>query len=935
MKSPETVTTTLRWIGDWPWFVGVTAATVLAIIAWLLYRKDTGSMRPGFRFVLPLLRSLAVFLIVILIAGPVLHHRKEIGELARLIVLVDGSESMQLADPGMDSGRKIQILERLGMLNPGDVALELPQASAALVEARNLGERTKLAEVMTAEMSKKNITDFAALVANADGLFGKSGKGADQLARFRTELTKPAADLAAREIKSVDDSNRATQDLVKLGEAAGRWSVEVADLFQKSINAEGANPAVKDALAKFDGLARWQRVQTLLLEGKPEKRMLANLGKTFDLQLANLEGDEVKRVWQVSSKDAPVPTALNKPVSSTTNLTSGLSFSVSTADKAGKGAVLLITDGQQNAGESAVEVAKILAGKKMPVFTIGTGSHVAPRDLAIVRTIVPDSVFHEDKVRGEIIIKEEVAAGLPYKITIKDGEKDVLEKPIELISEGKPSRSVPFEFPVKELAAERLKANTEGVKALAVPLDLKVSVSPIDGEKELTNNEGRIRFRAVTQKRKILLVDGRPRWETRYLKNLYQRDEKWEVNAAIAGMRGEAGFIRTSESDLKADASDEAKQRAKEGKFPGTKAELDAYELIIFGEVPKDLLKDEEKRWLADFVGKRGGAIIFLDGARGHLRQYTDTPLGALLPVEYLDKPPTGIQSLGLTSRAAGLAPFALSNEIGSNAETWAKLPLPKSVVGVKPLPGAEVLIDAKTAGEARVPLSVLRTFGAGKVYYHAFDDSWRWRYEVADKYHVKFWNQIAGFVAEEPFATQDQFVSLDAGKLNYEPGAQASIRARIRSGEGKPVDDAAVTAVLSRDGKVAAKIELIPAEGGLYRGKTAALEPGSYEVTIESAAVPEGKIKVRTEFKVEASLNIEKTLLSVNEELLRQISTTSGGQYFREEQMDQVLKLLEPMTAGTVQESESPLLESWWWFALLVLLLTVEWLIRKRVGML
>ena len=933
MKS-ETVTTTLRWIGDWPWSVGVTAAAVLAIAAWLLYRKDTGNMRPGFRFVLPTLRALAVFLIVILLGGPVLHHRRVIGELARLIVLVDGSESMQLADPGMDSGRKIQILERLGMLDPGAVALELPQASAALAEARNLGERTKLADVLTADISKKSIADFAALVATADGLFGKSGKATDQLARFRTELAKPTADLAAREIKSVDDGNRATQDLGKLGEAAGRWSVEVADLFQKSINAEGANPAVKGALAKFDGLARWQRVQALLLEGQPEQRLLANLSKKFDLQLATLEGNEVQRVWQVSSKNAPVPTTLHKPVGSTTNLTSGLSFSVSTADKAGQGAVLLITDGQQNAGESAVEVAKVLAGKKMPVFALGTGSHVAPRDLAIVRTIVPDSVFHEDKVRGEIIIKEEVAAGLPYKITIKDGEKDVLEKPIELISEGKPSRSVPFEFPVKELAAERLKANAGGVKALAVPLDLKVSVSPIDGEKELTNNEARMRFRAVTQKRKILLVDGRPRWETRYLRNLYQRDEKWDVNAAIAGMRGESGFVRTSESDNKEGASDADKERAKEGKFPGTKAELDGYELIIFGEVPKDLLKDEEKRWLADFVGKRGGAIIFLDGARGHLRQYGDTPLGPLLPVEYLDKPPTGLQSLGLTSRAAGLAPFALSNEIGTNAETWAKLPLPKSVVGVKPLPGAEVLIDGEAAG-GRIPLGILRPFGAGKVYYHAFDDSWRWRYEVADKYHVKFWNQIASFVAEEPFAMQDKFVSLDAGKLIYEPGAQVLIRARIRSGEGQPVTDAAVTAVLSRDGQPAAKIELTPAEGGLYRGQTAALEPGSYEVTIESAAVPEGQIKVRTEFRVEASENIERTLLSVNEDLLRQISLTSGGQYFREEQVDQLLKLLEPMTAGTVQESETSLLESGWWFALLVLLLTAEWLIRKRVGML
>jgi len=148
-------------------------------------------------------------------------------------------------------------------------------------------------------------------------------------------------------------------------------------------------------------------------------------------------------------------------------------------------------------------------------------------------------------------------------------------------------------------------------------------------------------------------------------------------------------------------------------------------------------------------------------------------------------------------------------------------------------------------------------------------------------------------------------------------------------------VTDATVTAVLTRDGQRVASIGLTPDEGGLFRGKTAALEAGSYQVEIESAVVPEGQIKVRTEFKVEAKQNMERTLLSVNEDLLRQISLTSGGQYFREEQVDQILKLLEPLSAGNIRESETPLLESKWWFGLLVLLLTGEWLIRKRVGML
>ena len=217
----ESVTTTLRWLGDWPWYAGLTAALALAFAAWWLYRREAGGMRPAFRVLLPALRALAVFLIVVLLAGPVLHHRTVIGELARLIILLDGSESMQLADPGMDSGRKIQILERLGMLEPGAVNLDQPQASAALAEARCLAEGLKAHDAPAAELAKKTAADFAVLVAKADGLFARSSKTAEQLARFRNELATPAAELAARDIKSVDDGKRVTGDLVKLAGRGG------------------------------------------------------------------------------------------------------------------------------------------------------------------------------------------------------------------------------------------------------------------------------------------------------------------------------------------------------------------------------------------------------------------------------------------------------------------------------------------------------------------------------------------------------------------------------------------------------------------------------------------------------------------------------------------------------------------------------------------
>jgi hypothetical protein len=236
-----------------------------------------------------------------------------------------------------------------------------------------------------------------------------------------------------------------------------------------------------------------------------------------------------------------------------------------------------------------------------------------------------------------------------------------------------------------------------------------------------------------------------------------------------------------------------------------------------------------------------------------------------------------------------------------------------------------------------KLPAVVVRPYGAGKVLYQAFDDSWRWRYEVADQHHVRYWNQIADWLAELPFAVRQKLISLDAGALVYRPGDSADIRVRLRDGQGRPVTNAVVDAVLFRDGQRVATIRLTPDEntGGLFRGRTAALEPGSYEVGVESAAIAERDARARTGFRVEPLETGELTQLSLNEDLLRQMSAITGGEYLREENIDRLVELLAPMSQGRVEEADTVLWQSYWWFVPIVMLLTAEWIIRKRFGML
>jgi len=825
----------------------------------------------------------------------------------------------------MDAGRKILILQRLGMLPEGAAPMDLPKAGEALAEAQSLAERARTEQKAPMDQWTAVVRNFAAKLEEARQLSVKAGGDAGRMEAFRRELVEPAAEIARREFKQLDDRARAIQDLTRLVDAAARWQTEWRQRFDKETSALAGqdNSPLQAAFAKFDALPRTQRLQALLMEGgKPT--LLTKFAENHDVRLLALAGAEAIQLWQPGARDAVMPSSLPKPEGEITNLATGIKNSAAAQTSAGHEAMVLFSDGQHNEGESPLEVAKLLAARGVPLFTVGFGSQVRPRDLAVVTVEGPDSVFFKDNVHGTVTLKDDMPPGLPFTVTISDGDKPLWQQ--SLLTEGRGARKLPFDFSIDDAVQERLKAHPNEVEVAGLPLDLKVSVSQVEGDREPANNFGGFRLRAVTQKRRILLLDGRSRWETRYIRNMFERDEQWEVSTVIVGAAaGQTGLARGNQPD----------------RFPDDPALLQSFDLIFFGDVPRAAFsaneKSDELQWIQDFVAKRGGAIIFIDGALGHLKEYAGTPLAPLFPIEWKEAGVRdGITSLQLTPEAARLAPFALANDRSQNAEVWSHLQPPHWLSGASALPGASVLVEA-ALGARKLPAVVYRPFGAGKVLYHAFDDSWRWRYEVADLYHVKYWNQAANWVAELPFAVRDKFVSIDAGGITYRPGESADLRVRLRDGEGRPVTNAAVDAVLTRDGLKIATIRLAADEnaGGLFRGKTASLEPGNYEVAVQSVAIAERDAKARTDFKVEPRATGELTQLDLNEDLLRRMAAATGGEYLREENISRLADLLAPMSQGRVIESDTILWQSYWWFALVVLILTAEWILRKRAGML
>ncbi len=143
--------------------------------------------------------------------------------------------------------------------------------------------------------------------------------------------------------------------------------------------------------------------------------------------------------------------------------------------------------------------------------------------------------------------------------------------------------------------------------------------------------------------------------------------------------------------------------------------------------------------------------------------------------------------------------------------------------------------------------------------------------------------------------------------------------------------------ALIWKNGKVVSSVNLIPdaTVPGVYRSLADPLPSGDYEVSIRASGYNESVLKSRGQFTVLPVDSGEMSETAVNETLLNQMAEESGGKYLREEDLAELPVMLETLSHGRVVESETLLWQSYWWLGAIVLLLSIEWILRKRAGLL
>ncbi len=136
--------------------------------------------------------------------------------------------------------------------------------------------------------------------------------------------------------------------------------------------------------------------------------------------------------------------------------------------------------------------------------------------------------------------------------------------------------------------------------------------------------------------------------------------------------------------------------------------------------------------------------------------------------------------------------------------------------------PAALVLAEHPTAtgSDGKLALVVYQFVGLGKTMFHAFDDTWRWRFRAGDKYFGRFWVQTVRFLARSRLVGQ-RSAEVQTDRRRYQRGQPIQLRVRFPNAAlAPPTGDVTVAVERRGQGSRTLALKLVPGTNNVFEGR-------------------------------------------------------------------------------------------------------------------
>ncbi|HZZ72550.1 MAG TPA: VWA domain-containing protein, partial [Pirellulales bacterium] len=656
-------------------------------------------------------------------------------------------------------------------------------------------------------------------------------------------------------------------------------------------------------------LTRENLAKAILLKNQGE--LLSEIEKQFKLRVYFLS--ETAQATGGSSADVRRAVRELDPRGGQTRLGSGVHKILDDLRGAPPAAILLFTDGINTEGETLAEAANIAKRKGVPLFTIGLGSEQAVRDLELTDLLVDEVAFVNDILNFEFKITSSGYQGRALEVVLRDklGGAVLARKTVLAGPDGQPSKV-------------RLPYRPTQVG----DFEYVVEVVPLADEANPDNNQLRRQVSVRKERVRVLLVQAYPSYEFRFLKHLLERDKNSiEVNVVLQD--ADVEFAEIDKSALRA--------------FPPRREDLFAYDVVIFGDVNLAYLSASAQQNLVDFVKEKGGGVVFIAGPKYDPATYRDSPLAALFPVELDSVKPIAAeikQGYHAVPTELGLASpqLQLGDSLAETAQIWHKLPELYGLCEAPHVkPGAHVLAEhpALTGDEGqKLPIIVMQYVGAGKVIFHATDDTYRWRYRVGDVFFARYWMQTIRYLSRSKLLGKDRSAELVVDRREYQRGESVQLRVRFVDERLAPPQDDGVSVMVEQQGRQTRRLTLHRDANnrGVFEGLLSQPSEGTFHAWLATPTLPGAAPSA--DFMVVAPPG-ESERLQMDAGALRQAAAATKGRFYT---IANANALSHELPEGRPIPIESlppqPLWNRWQVLALFLMLIVAEWVGRKSQGM-
>lgn len=580
--------------------------------------------------------------------------------------------------------------------------------------------------------------------------------------------------------------------------------------------------------------------------------------------------------------------------------------------------VLLLSDGRQAAtgqlDTDPLQAARLLGRQQRPLYTVAYGSSESTetgQDLALEELDLSRDVFKGNVVPIRVKLKAAGAQGQEVEVRalLEDRRDKLPGQAAEMQLVQPDGQNQPVVRHRLTAAEEEVTLQLRIVPDMVGDIKLAIEAVPLPGEIRRTNNRVETIIRVRQGGIRVAYFD------------ILRPEQKWIRRINVSNR------VQLDFQPIRSGAFADRNRIPDSWFVPGS------YDAYIIGNVPASAFQPQQLSALHQCC-LQGAGLMMTGGFDNYgAGGYDRTPLAALLPVEMSPADTQLTDPQQMLPTTDGLAHYVMQIA-DQNRARWEQLP---------PLSGAN-LLRRREQSAARVlaasadgtPLLIGQSIGLSRVLAFAGDTTWQWALRGYAEEHQRFWRQVIFWLTRKDIDSEQQ-VWVNVEPRDVTPGQPAQLTFGARDQEGNPRTDVTFETEITTPAQEVRPLTVRRIEGGAAADFTDTTEPGDYWVRVRAlhngAAIAATAV---TRFTVN-SRDPELDFPTADPGLLRELAHLSGGNFLT---ADELLQRLDDWAVRGLPGMELERLErttlwdNWGLLGTVVALLTAEWAVRKKRGL-